>query len=89
MDQVSRMIGARVRSYRQANGMKLQEFADKLHKSKSVVSKYEHGDVTIDMPTLFDIADVFGIAPSVIVTLQEDSHSCEESRTAEPGKGIK
>lgn len=50
--------GARIRTYRQALGMSLQQFADKLHKSKATVSKYENGLISIDLETLYEIADV-------------------------------
>lgn len=43
MSQINQHIGARIRNYRKARGMTLQQLADKIHKSRASVSKYETG----------------------------------------------
>lgn len=56
MSEISRHIGQRIRSFRKAQGMTLQQFAEKIHKSRASVSKYETGEITLDVETLYDIA---------------------------------
>ena len=58
MSQISQHIGSRIRSFRRAHGMTLQQLADKIHKSRASVSKYETGEITVDIETLFEIAQV-------------------------------
>ncbi len=61
MKEVSLHIGSRIRLYRKAKKLTLLELSEKIHKSKATLSKYETGDITIDIETLFDIADVLGV----------------------------
>lgn len=61
MKEVSLHVGGRIRLYRKAKKLTLLELSQKIHKSKATLSKYETGDITIDIETLFDIADVLGI----------------------------
>lgn len=43
MSKVSEHIGGRIRMYRKAREMTLQQLADSIHKSRASVSKYENG----------------------------------------------
>ena len=61
MSKLSQHIGNLIRSIRQARGLTLQQLADLIHKSRSSVSKYETGDITLDVETLFDIAQVLDV----------------------------
>lgn len=62
MSEVSKHIGSRIRLYRKNKQMTQLEFAQRIHKSKSAVSKYECGEISIDMDTLYEIAEVLGIS---------------------------
>lgn len=53
---IQEQVGARIRRVRKARGMTQQALADAIHKSKSVLSKYELGQATMDLPTLFEVA---------------------------------
>lgn len=55
-------IGARIRLYRKNKQLTQSEFADLIHKSKSAVSKYECGEIAIDIETLYEIAEVLDIS---------------------------
>lgn len=57
----SRYIGRQIRFYRKQKGLTLEQLADMICKSKSSVSKYENGEVSIDAETLFDIASALQI----------------------------
>ena len=56
MSQINQHIGARIRSCRKARGLTLQQLADLIHKSRASVSKYETGEITLDIETLYDIS---------------------------------
>lgn len=45
----SSRVGARIRYYRNLNKISLQTLAQSIHKSISTVSKYESGQIAIDI----------------------------------------
>lgn len=61
------IIGENIRKYRTACNMTLKELATKLRKSISTVSKYEKGDISLDLPTFIEIANIFRISPSFLL----------------------
>ena len=61
MSRINEHIGGRIRMYRKARELTLQQLADLIHKSRASVSKYENGEITLDVETLSEIADVFRI----------------------------
>lgn len=58
---INHRIGEKIRYYRKARGYTLTAFAGILHRSKSALSKYERGEVSIDIHTLNEIANALGI----------------------------
>ena len=56
MSQINQHIGSRIRNCRKARGLTLQQLADLIHKSRASVSKYETGEITLDIETLYDIS---------------------------------
>lgn len=62
MSDLSEHIGKRIKLYRQNKRLTQSQFANQIHKSKSAVSKYECGQISIDIDTLYDIADVLDIS---------------------------
>lgn len=54
-------IGRMIKFYRKENKLTIQELADKIHKSKSAISKYENGYVSIDINTLIQISNALNI----------------------------
>ena len=67
MSDVTKHIGSRIRLYRKLLGLTIDDLADGIHKSKSTVSKYETGSVSIDAETLFDIAGILRVPVSKLV----------------------
>lgn len=63
MDNILEALGKKIRLYRKANGMSLEELAAKVYKSKASISKYELGQTAIDIVTLSDIALALGVMP--------------------------
>ena len=64
MSTISQFTGDRIRSFRKARGLTLQQLADRIHKSRATVSKYETGEITLDIGTLFDIAQALDVEMS-------------------------
>ncbi len=56
MSELNRHIGNRIRHYRRGQGLTLQQLADTIHKSRATVSKYETGEITLDVETLYEIS---------------------------------
>lgn len=52
MSRINEHIGGRIRMYRKARELTLQQLADLIHKSRASVSKYENGEITLDVETL-------------------------------------
>lgn len=71
MSHVTKHIGTRIRFYRKNLGLSLDELADAIHKSKSTLSKYEAGNVVLDVDTLFDIAKVLRVPIEKLMDYKE------------------
>lgn len=56
---ISQTLGKRIRYYRKQKHMSLQQLADTICKSVSTLSKYESGQIVLDIVTLYDIAHAF------------------------------
>lgn len=56
MNNINQHIGSRIRTYRKISGLTLQQLADQIHKSRATMSKYETGEITLDIETLYDIS---------------------------------
>lgn len=53
----SKYIGNRIKGFRKKNNLTLSQLGDLINKSESTISKYESGDIVIDLETLYDISD--------------------------------
>lgn len=67
MSRINEHIGGRIRMYRKARELTLQQLADLIHKSRASVSKYENGEITLDVETLSEIADVLMVSPGQLM----------------------
>lgn len=61
MENINQYAGKQIRMYRKAMGMTLQDLADAIHKSRSSVSKYETGEITLDLQTLYEISRILAV----------------------------
>ncbi|MFZ5967464.1 MAG: helix-turn-helix domain-containing protein [Bacillota bacterium] len=57
MSEISIEIGKRIRNFRKKRKMTIEELAQMICKSKATVSKYEKGEIVLDIVTLYDIAN--------------------------------
>ena len=60
-------VGSRIRLYRKVKHYTLTDLAERIHKSKATLSKYEIGEITVDVETLFDIAAALGITVQQLI----------------------
>lgn len=78
-NDINTYVGGRIRELRKGRKMSIQQLADAINKTKACVSKYEKGEITIDIPTLFDIAGVLEVAPERLINYKpenrKESHS--------------
>ena len=61
MQNINTYTGKKIRNYRKMKKMTLQQLADTIHKSRATVSKYETGDIALDLETLYDISRALDI----------------------------
>lgn len=54
-------VGERIKFYRKQNRLTQEQLANKIHKTKSTLSKYESGRIPIDVDSLYEIASVLGV----------------------------
>ncbi len=62
MGNINQEIGKRICIYRKSRNMTMEGLAKIIFKSKSTISKYEKGEITIDIVTLYEIADALEIS---------------------------
>ena len=70
MEGINARIGARIRLYRRAKKLTLIQLSAMIHKSKATLSKYETGDIAIDVETLYDIAAALDIRIEQLLDLK-------------------
>lgn len=75
MQTIHSYVGAKIRNYRKMKKMTIQELADQIHKSKATVSKYETGDIALDLQTLFEISQVLEIRMDQLCDYHVESES--------------
>lgn len=54
-------VGEQIRLYRKKRNMTVTQLAERIYKSKATVSKYEQGQIAVDIATLYSIAEVLEI----------------------------
>lgn len=79
MKEISMHVGQRIRLYRKMKGMTIETFAGMIHKSKATVSKYENGDISIDIETLFVIARALDVSVHQLIDYASEEVTAEET----------
>ena len=79
MAQISHEIGKRIRAFRKARHMTLEELAQILCKNKSTLSKYETGEIVLDIETIYEIARALGIHVEQLLYCTPDRVSIQSS----------
>lgn len=78
MNKISIHVGSRIRMYRKTKNMTLQQLADRIHKSRATVSKYEKGEISMDLETLAEISRELQVNPSQLMDFQEEEEIAEK-----------
>lgn len=60
-NELLKHVGSQIKMFRKIKKLTIDELAKLINKSKSTVSKYESGEIAIDIVTLFDIAKALNI----------------------------
>lgn len=55
-------IGHKIRAFRKGKGMTIVQLGNLIFKSKATVSKYEKGEISIDIVTLYQISEALNIS---------------------------
>ena len=71
MSKINQHIGNRIRSFRKSQGLTLQQLADRIHKSRASLSKYENGEITLDVETLYEISQALGVEMNRLADFQD------------------
>lgn len=80
MNELSRHIGRRIRQFRKLQGLTLQQMADQLNKSKATMSKYESGDIILDVETLSAVAGLLNISMSQLTDYRPEEEILQSDR---------
>lgn len=67
MTEISNTIGENIRLFRKKRHMTLEQLAQKVCKGKSTLSKYEKGEIVLDVETLYELADVLQVHVSQLL----------------------
>ncbi len=72
---IDQYVGSNIHKYRIAHGYTLEALAKKIHKSKSTLSKYEKGLISLDVNTIGELAAVFRILPAHLLAIPENGET--------------
>lgn len=73
MSEFTCYVGEQIRRYRKAGNMTLQDLADAIHKSRATICKYENGEISVDVETLYEISQVLQVSISQLTTYLPES----------------
>ena len=86
MNEQIKQIAERLKGLRDSLDLSLEEMAAKCSKSPKYIELYESGDVDIPMSYLFDMAQIFGIETSTLIS--GDEPKMKAYFLTRKGKGI-
>lgn len=72
---IAQEIGAKIRYYRRKKGMTVDQLAAAVCKSKSSISKYESGQIGIDVLSLYDIAKALDVRVTQLLYLPPSGYT--------------
>ena len=82
MSEINEYVGTQIRKYRKACGMTLQQLADAIHKSRATVCKYERGEITLDVETLYELSQVLQISVSQLTSYYPKETATDREQSA-------
>ena len=89
MDAILKEIGQKIKMYRKKQKMTLDDLAKIIYKSKATVSKYENGEISIDIATMYDIAKALSVnIEQLLYTQPFTSETYNESKIPHFFRGL-
>lgn len=85
MENVAEQIGMIIKKCRQNRNISQEELAKLIHKSKSTLSKYEKGEISIDISTLTEISEALEVPLSFFVESISGGTAKSQERSALSG----
>lgn len=85
MNNISQHVGAQIRYFRKLRGYSLSDFASRINKSTSTLSKYESGSISIDIMTLSDVASALDVTLAQLLPPSYETKPLTE-RDANPNR---
>ena len=79
-------VGKMIRKYRKATNLTLQQLADAIHKSRATICKYENGDISMDIETLYEISQVLQVSVPQLTDIGRSQEEADHSSAYAPGK---
>ncbi len=79
--EIEKEIGNNVKFYRKKCNMTLDDLAAAICKSKSCLSKYEHGQIAMDITTLYEIARALHVQAQQLLCFEEPEDTPGVSRS--------
>lgn len=73
-------VGNNIRKYRLAHNYTLKELAALSHKSCSTISKYEKGNIPINMDTIEEFSKIFQVTPAQFLSVPYENNNSLEKR---------
>ena len=67
MSQISIKIGSQIRLIRKKNKLTLSDLSKLINKNIATISKYEKGEIVIDIETLYEIAKALNVLPEQLL----------------------
>lgn len=64
---IAKQVGTKIKHFRHLRKMSIDELAESIHKSKATVSKYENGQIIMDIVTIYDIARALHISVDQLI----------------------
>lgn len=87
MKDISIHVGQRIRLYRKTKDLTIEVLASMIDKSKATISKYENGDIAIDIETLFAISRALGVSINQLVDYEDTTTiSTKDNKAVITGK---
>ena len=77
MSEIDVQLGGQIRKYRKACKMTNQQLADAIHKSRATVCKYENGEISMDVSTLYEISQVLQVPFGQLANFQREERRAE------------
>ena len=78
VNTINEHIGGKIRNYRKMKKMTLQQLADSIHKSRATVCKYETGEITLDVETLYEISEALEVSLGQLTDYQSRQENVVE-----------